>query len=224
MKVLLIDIVEHESIGLFLKKDLAVEYAQGYKQVYAQLEEAQYDTLVLNVADESRLSSCFTFLEKMSNENRTEGLLVILGHDNLHQRLILFSQGVDDVVLPQCHPLELIARIKAIIKRKKFHTRTKLYFANLIINFEERRVYVWNNPISLTKKEYEILLHLIANKNKVLTKESLAGYLWSDYSDRSDTFDFLFTHLKNLRRKLQAAKAELIIKNIYGVGYQIEEK
>lgn len=211
MKVLFIDIVEYELKSLFLKEGLTVEFAQGFKQVYAQLEEAQYDTLVLNVSDESRLSSSFTFLEKMSNENRTEGLLVIFRQDNLDQPLKLFSQGADDVVLPQCHPLELIDRIKAIIKRKKFHTRIKLYFANLVIYFEERRVYVWNNPISLTKKEYEILLHLIANKNRVLTKEALAGYLWSDYSDRSDTFDFLFTHLKNLRRKLQAAKAELII-------------
>lgn len=224
MKILLVNIDSDELRNSFNKEELAVEYAHSFKQVYTCLDEAQYDALVLNVPDEARLSSCFTFLEKLSNENRSEGLLVLFGQDNLDQRLKMFAVGADDVISPQCHYLELIARIKAIIKRKKFHSRTKLYFANLVIHFDERRVYVWNNPISLTKKEYEILLHLIANKNRVLTKESLAGYLWSDYSDRSDGFEFLFTHLKNLRRKLLSAKAELVIKNIYGVGYQIEEK
>lgn len=214
---------DKELLHFLNKGGMKAEYADSFRQVFSHIDDARYDAIVLDIANLSRLDSCFTFLEKMSNENRKEGLVVISAQDDLEQRLKLFELGADDVVTPKCHPSELVTRIRTIIKRKNFNTRNKLYFANLVIYFEERSVYVWNNPIDLTKKEYEILLHLIANKNRVLTKESLAGYLWSDYSEKSDSFDFLFTHIKNLRKKLLTAKAELIIKNIYGVGYQIEE-
>jgi DNA-binding response OmpR family regulator len=84
-------------------------------------------------------------------------------------------------------------------------------------------VLVWNNPINLTRKEYDILLYLISNKNRVVSKITLAEYIWGDNSSELDSFDTLFAHIKNLRKKLKSAKAEVDFKSIYGVGYQIVE-
>lgn len=223
MKILLINSAKilDELKSNLSTENIDAEYADTFKSGFEKLDSAIYDCILLS--PEITEKNTRELLEKFRNENRQDGLVVLCNGISKDSKLELFSKGADDVLHWPIDKDELIARIKAIVRRKKFNTKSKLYFANLVIEFESRKVFVWNNPISLTKKEYEILLHLIANKNRVVTKESLAGYLWSDYFDKSDSFDFLFAHLKNLKRKLKEAKAELVIKNIYGTGYQIEE-
>jgi DNA-binding response OmpR family regulator len=224
MKILLVnsDLIVGEKLRAFLIREKCdVELVQDFFKVYNRIETAVYDCVVIAISKE--LGNCDTLLTKMTNENRQEGIILLMDLIVLENRIKLFEAGADDLLTHPFDEGELFARIKAIVRRKKYNSRSKLYFANLVIDFELKRVFVWNNPISLTKKEYEILLHLIANKNRVLSKEDLAAYLWSDYSDKADSFDFVFAHLKNLKRKLKEAKAELIIKNNYGVGYQIEE-
>ena len=131
--------------------------------------------------------------------------------------------GADDYLTKPFYFSELNARIKAIVRRKQFKTNKLVRFANLIIDPDQYLVSVNDtNPISLTKKEYAILAHLVSNHKRVITKVALAEYIWGDYVDEAQSFDFLFSQIRNLKRKLKKAKAQVEIHNIYGVGYQIK--
>ena len=72
----------------------------------------------------------------------------------------------------------------------------------------------------LTKKEYDMLLYFIANKGKVITKNAIAEHLWNDNIDQADSFDFIYTHIKNLRRKIQDCTGRDYFKSVYGMGYK----
>ena len=132
--------------------------------------------------------------------------------------------GADDYLTKPFYFSELNARIKAIIRRKQFKTNRLVHYANLVIEPDQYIVGIDNleSPLSLTKKEYAILTHLINNHKRVITKVSLAEYIWGDYVDEVQSFDFLFSQIRNLRRKLKEAGANVEITNIYGVGYQIK--
>lgn len=225
MKILLIDKTNSEFNSFkkdFITHQFELEVSESFHAGFEKIETATFDCVI--VAPSVEEPNCKKLLEKLGNENRQEGIIVLVNGISKELKLSFFNLGADDVLHWPLDKDEWLARINAIVRRKKYSTKSKLYIANLVVDFESRRVFVWNNPINLTKKEYEVLLHLIANKSRVVSKESLAGYLWSDYSEKSDSFDFLFAHLKNLKRKLKEAKAELVIKNIYGIGYQIEEQ
>jgi len=130
---------------------------------------------------------------------------------------------VDDCLTAPIHPEELKARILAIIRRKKFNARHRIHFANLILDLDQKQVSVWNTAVSLTPKEYEILLYLIMNQKKTVSPAMLSEYLWGEASEEKESNNPLIAHIKNLRKKLKQAKAELEIKNLYAVGYQIVE-
>lgn len=223
MKVLIAeaDPLQAEIISHLEKQGFQVD-GVTVKQILEKLDLNFYDCLVIGISETEK--DVLHSLETLEREKRTEGVIILSPVNTLEFKVKLLDAGADDLLVKPVLLPELAARIKAVIRRKKFNTNGRLYFANLVIDFNLKKVLVWDNPLSLTKKEYEILLHLIANKNKVTSKESLADYIWGDeQAERSGSYDFLFAHIKNLKNKLKAAKAELVIKNIYGMGYQIEE-
>jgi len=79
---------------------------------------------------------------------------------------------------------------------------------------------VKDEEITLTRKEYELLLYFISNRNRVLNKESIAEHLWGDNIDMADSFDFIYTHIKNLRKKIMGKGSRVNIKSVYGMGYK----
>ena len=89
---------------------------------------------------------------------------------------------------------------------------------------DEMMMYVKDKLISLTKKEHELLLYFLSNQNKVLTKESIAEHLWGDHADMADSFDFIYSHIKNLRKKMTDNGAHDYLKSIYGVGYKLSSE
>jgi DNA-binding response OmpR family regulator len=222
MKVLILDSGNAKELGAIVHDGFDVESAESFEAGFDKIAEAVFDCILISARVSSEQST--RLLDWLVKENRQDATLAFVTSPDKELKLKLYAHGADDVLDWPLDADVLEAKIKAIVRRKKFNTRSRLYFANLVIDFEARKVFVWSNPINLTKKKYDILLHLVANKNTVVKKEELAGYLWSDYADKADSFDFLFAHLKNLKRKLKEAKAELVIKNSYGVGYIIEEQ
>ena len=130
--------------------------------------------------------------------------------------------GSDDYLAKPFHLSELNARVKAIIRRKSFEGSNEMTFNEIKIDLTSRSVFVNEKEITLTQKEYDLLMYFIANKNKVVTKNSIAEHLWGDDSDQSDSFDFIYTHIKNLRKKLLDKGCEDYITTIYGIGYNFK--
>ena len=86
----------------------------------------------------------------------------------------------------------------------------------------QRTVSVDHQVLDLTKSEYDILVYFFSNPKRVLTKESIAEHIWGDNMDLADSFDFIYSHIKNLRKKLKTAGGDDPIKAVYGVGYRLD--
>lgn len=223
MKILIVGTLQHvlkPSILIWEKEGWVCELALNFFQASEALSLYEYDCVLVLLEQECQL--LWDILCYLAPLNRTDGLIFMYEKISLSNKIKAFEQGADDCLEIPFSEEELYVRIKAIVRRKKFHTKNKIYFANLMIDINLHQVLVWDSVINLTKKEYEILLHLIANKNRVLSKTLLAEYLWGNIDDMN-SFDMLFAHMKNLRKKLKEAKAEIEIKNSYNIGYQIVE-
>jgi DNA-binding response OmpR family regulator len=166
----------------------------------------------------------FDLLEALHKEGKTNGVIILSARDSLDDKLKGLGLGADDYLTKPFYFSELNARIKAIIRRKQFKTNKVVNFSNLVIEPDQHLIGVNNldSPISFTKKEFALLSYLINNHKRVLSKVSLAEYIWGDYVDEAQSFDFLFSQIRNLKRKLKEAGAEVEINNIYGIGYQIK--
>lgn len=159
-------------------------------------------------------------LKEMKTAGKPEGILIISAKNSLEDKIAGLNMGADDYLTKPFHLPELGARVAAIIRRKTFDGAVVLQMDKLTLNLAERTVIGDGRPIDLTRKEYELLVYFTGNKNKVVTKEAIAEHLWGDHIDMADNYDFLYTHIKNLRRKLLQAGCPDYIKAIYGMGYK----
>lgn len=150
------------------------------------------------------------------------GILIISAKDSLDDKLNGLNLGADDYLTKPFHLAELNARIKAIYRRRNFDGESTVTFHEITANTESRQVFVHEKTLNLTKKEYELLLFFLANQNKVLTKSQITEHLWSDYLDTMDNLDFVYTHIKNLRKKIESAGGDNYIKTVYGIGYKFQ--
>lgn len=224
MKILLADNepqTYQQVVSFFEKEGYLYDAVRTCSAASEKVDLYEYDCILLdlNLPDAPGIK----LLEQLNHNERTDGIIILSAFSVLEEKLKAFALGADDYLTKPFDLPELHARINAVVRRKKFQTKNKVYFANLVIDIQLKTVFIWDKPINLTKKEYEILLHLIANKNRVISKDTLAEYLWGEHADNVDSYDFLFAHIKNLRKKLKEAKAEIEIKNIYKTGYQIIE-
>jgi DNA-binding response OmpR family regulator len=128
--------------------------------------------------------------------------------------------GADDYITKPFHLSELNARIKAIYRRKNFNNKKLLECKEIKIDTDACEVSVLDTKLELTKKEYELLVYFISNQNRVVTKQSIAEHLWGDQADFYDSFDFVYQHIKNLRKKIIQSGGGDYINTIYGMGYK----
>jgi two-component system response regulator QseB len=196
-----------------------VEIAPTYAQAHEKIKLYQYDCVVvdLTLPDGNGLD----LVRALKADNSTAGVLIISARAALDDRLSGLELGADDYLVKPFHLSELNARLKSIIRRRQFQGQQQLVFRDLVAWPGDARVSVHGMPLTLTKKEYDLLLYLLANPNRVLTKEAIAEHLWGDEADASDSFDYVYTHLKNLRKKLQEHGAGDYIQTIYGLGYRL---
>ncbi len=177
-----------------------------------------YDCILLdiNLPDVSGL----TILEKIKSNNKTDGVIIITAKNSLEDKVRGLNLGADDYLAKPFFMPELIARVSAIIRRKQFNGSNKIVFREIDIDILGKSVTVHNNEIDLTRMEYALLVFLIANKNRVVSKNAIAEHLSGDDAELLDKFDFIYSHMKNLKRKLTEAGSEDYIKTVYGLGYK----
>lgn len=194
------------------------EGAKTLRNAKEKLEKHTYDCVVLdlNLPDGNGLS----IITKIKELKSKTGILILSANNSLDDKLDGLELGADDYLTKPFHLAELNARIKSILRRNKFEGDDLLTFNEIIIDTSSKDVRINNILIKLTKKEYELLLFLITNKNRVVTKQSISDHIWGDYVDIYDSFDFIYSHLKNLRKKIVEKGGQDYIKTVYGIGYK----
>jgi DNA-binding response OmpR family regulator len=178
----------------------------------------KYDCVILDISlpDGNGLD----LIREMKSKRLTGGILILSAKSSLDDKLTGLKIGADDYLTKPFHFAELSARINSIYRRNNFLGLNEIIFNEIKINTEDNQVYVNDKLLTLTKKEYDLLLFFIANRNRIITKESIVEHLWGDNVILTDSFDFVYTHVKNLRKKIVTADGRNYIKCIYGFGYK----
>ena len=178
----------------------------------------KYDCIILDIGlpDGNGLD----LIQQMKSNRLTGGILILSAKSSLDDKLTGLKIGADDYLTKPFHFAELSARINSIHRRNNFLGMNEIVFNELKINTDDNQVYVNDKLIILTKKEYDLLLFFMANRNRIVTKESIVEHLWGDNVILTDSFDFVYTHVKNLRKKIVSAEGKNYIKCIYGFGYK----
>jgi DNA-binding response OmpR family regulator len=221
MKVL---IVEDEK--QLVKSMVQALRQEGYvcEQAYSAAEANEkvmifdYDCILLDIGlpDGNGLK----ILESLKASKKTDGVIIITAKNSLDDKVRGLNLGADDYLSKPFFMPELIARVSAIIRRKRFDGNNKLSFREISIDLLAKSAFVNDKEIDLTPMEYALLIFLIANKNRVVSKNAIAEHLSGDDAELLDKFDFIYSHMKNLKKKLTEAGSEDYIKTVYGLGYK----
>ncbi|MFT3948504.1 MAG: response regulator transcription factor [Agriterribacter sp.] len=189
-----------------------------YSEAIDKVESFEYDCILLDISlpDGSGLK----ILEALKKDHKTDGVIIISAKDSLDDKITGLKLGADDYLPKPFHLSELSARIEAVIRRKTFQGNNTLTLNELSFDLSARIVSVNDNPVDLTRKEYDLLLYLVSNKNRVISRHAIAERISGDSADVYDNFDFIYAHVKNLKKKLSVAGCEDYIQSIYGIGYK----
>lgn len=223
MKILIIEDEPElsKSIATYLKdEEYLCETAFDFQTALQKTDVYDYDCILLDITLPG--GSGLDILKELKANNKADGVLIISAKNAIDDRVLGLKLGADDYLSKPFHLSELGARIAAIIRRRNFLGSHIVLFNEISIDTGLRQASVGNVVLALTRKEYEMLLYFISNKRKVISKNALAEHLWGD--DIYGNVDFIYTHIKNLRKKMQDAGAGDYLKSIYGMGYKFSEQ
>lgn len=223
MKILLIE--DEKELALDIAAYLShqnhlCEIAVTFDQAIEKIELYAYDCILLDIMlpDGNGLE----ILKILKEQNKQEGVIIISAKNSIEDKVTGLQIGADDYLTKPFHLSELAARIHSIVRRKQFNSSNIIKQNEITVDILGKTVKVEETELNLTKKEYELLLFFIGNKNRVISKSALAEHLSGDIADMFDNFDFVYAHVKNLKKKLAEAGCNNYIKTIYGTGYKWE--
>jgi len=221
MKILIIEDEKQlvKSVAQALRGEGYVcEIAYTAAEANEKISMFEYDCILLdiNLPDGNGLS----VLETIKSSNKTDGVIIITAKNSLDDKVKGLNLGADDYLSKPFYMPELIARVYAIIRRKRFDGNNKISFHEIAVDLSGKSVVVGNSELDLTRMEYSLLIFLMANKNRVVSKNAIAEHLSGDDAELMEKFDFIYSHIKNLKRKLTDAGSQDYIKTVYGLGYK----
>jgi DNA-binding response OmpR family regulator len=196
------------------------ESVLNFKDAVEKIELYDYDCIVLDIMLPG--GSGLQILKYLKENNKTDGVIIISAKDSLEDKIHGIELGADDYLTKPFHLSELSVRVAAIIRRKNFQGKSIIIAGDMEIDTLGKSISIHGENVELTQKEFQLLLFLIINKNKVISKNAIAEHLWGDDMDIASNFDFIYAHIKNLRKKIVAAGGEDRIRSIYGVGYKMQ--
>jgi len=198
-----------------------VEHAAKFQEASEKINDYLYDLVIVDIGlpDGNGLG----LIQEIRERNLDTGILIVTAKNAIEDKVKGLELGADDYITKPFHKAELNARIRSILRRKKFNGSNVLQTNELKVDVIASQAYVNTTPLSLTKKEYDLLLYFMYNRNRLLTKESIAEHLWGDHIDEADSFDFIYNHIKNLRKKIVNAGGTNYIHSMYGMGYKFSE-
>jgi DNA-binding response OmpR family regulator len=197
------------------------EIAENYKSALEKISVYIYDIILLDIGLPD--GNGIELIKKVKNIDTQTGIIIISARNSTEDKVKGLDFGADDYLSKPFELSELNSRIKAVLRRKQFKGENIIRFNEIEINTDSKSIFVNKNECIFTNKEYELMLFLIVNKKRVLTKEAIAEHLWQDNIDLSDNFDFIYTHLNNIRKKIRNNGGADYIKTLYGMGYKFTE-
>lgn len=221
MKLLLIE--DEKELALSIQKYLTgkafvCEWVYNKQDAIEKLSIYDYDCILLDLMLPD--GNGFDILKELKRQNKAEGVIIISAIETLETKIEGLEIGADDYLTKPFHLSELLVRIQALIRRKNFKGSNTVSFNEIQIDILSKTVKVNNKIIDTTKKEIDLLLYLIGNENRVLSKSAIAEHLSGDMADMLDNHDFVYAHIKNLKKKLNEAGSRDYIKSVYGLGYK----
>ena len=201
-----------------IKARYVVETASTLDEARSKLLLYEYDCVLLDIMlpDGNGLSLLKELADKKINRN----VIILSARDSVDDKIEGLELGADDYLPKPFHLAELHARIRSLMRRRRDGEHT-ICLGNIELNPDLFSVKVGGKTLDVSRKEFDILHYLISRPDRVVSKEALAEAVWGDYIDQSDNFDFIYAHMKNLRKRLKAASADIELKTVYGFGYKI---
>ncbi len=224
MKILLIEdeVQLAQTIISYLQLEgYQCEWAKVWDEGDEKIYIYTYDCALIDITLPG--GSGLQLVKQLKQSHPETGIIIISAKNSIDDKITGLDLGADDYMTKPFHLAELNSRLKSIQRRRKFGGSQEIIFNEICILPEEQMVMVYGHKVILTKKEYDLLLFFISNKNRVLTKEAIAEHLWGDHSDMLDSFDFIYSHIKNLRKKLEEKGSQDYIQTIYGAGYKFSQ-
>ncbi len=224
MKVLIIEdekALSESILGYLQSEHYTCETALDFNAALEKISLYDYACIILDITLPG--GSGLELLRELKANQKAEGVLIISARNSLDEKIQGLKSGADDYLTKPFHLSELAARVSAIIRRKSFDGKNSLRFGEIQLDLQQKTVNIDAQILDLTRKEYDLLLYFISNKNKVISKGAIAEHLWGDNMDMADNYDFIYTHIKNLRKKLIQAGAPDYIRSIYGMGYKLTD-
>lgn len=220
MKILLIE--DEPSLLVAMRHYLEgeqynVSTASNFRKASEKVHDYAYDCVIVDITlpDGNGLA----IVNELKAAHSQAGIIIVSAKNSLDDKLNGLDLGADDYLTKPFHLPELNARIRSLMRRRQHQGEMHLCFGDITIMPNRKHVLVANQPVDLTGKEYELLLFLVTNKNRLLSKAAIVEHVWGDYMDGIDSHDFLYTHVRNLRRKLLDAGSPDYITTRYGAGY-----
>ncbi|MBO9700256.1 MAG: response regulator transcription factor [Sporocytophaga sp.] len=225
MKVLIIEDekeLRYDMVSYLSQEGFLCESAKNYSEAIDKIGVYEYDCYVVDIMLPG--GTGLDLVKAIKSQKHQGGIIIVSAKNSIEDKIVGLEIGSDDYLTKPFHLSELNARIKSIIRRRSFNGNNEIQFNEIRILPDSRQVYINGKEIALTAKEYDLLLFFIANKGRVIPKDSIAEHLWGDYMDQADSFDFIYTHIKNLRRKLVQQGAKDYLNTVYGIGYKFQSE
>lgn len=197
------------------------EQAFNYNEARMKVGVYAYDCILLDLMLPG--GDGLDILRFIRQRNNQAGVIIISAKGSLDDRIKGLEIGADDYLSKPFALPELSMRVYALIRRKNFTANNKVSSNGITIDLLEKSARVGDSTLQLTPTEYELLLFFITNRNRVVSKEAIAEHLSGEMADLLDNFDFIYSHIKNLKAKMAKAHVVDCIKTIYGTGYKWTE-
>ena len=201
------------------KERFIVETAVDYPTALQKINDYDYDCILLDIMLPG--GNGLSILEKLKKLKKRESVIIVSAKDSIEDKVTGLDLGADDYLAKPFHLAELHARVKSVIRRHQTDGNTEIEIENLILHPDDHTVFINGEELKLNRKEFDLLYYFVTNPNRLINKTTLAEAVWGDNIDQADSLDFIYSQVKNLRKKMKNAEAIPEIKAVYGFGYKL---
>ena len=201
------------------KERFVVETAAEYSTALQKINDYDYDCILLDIMLPG--GSGLSILEELKKLKKRESVIIVSAKDSIEDKVTGLDLGADDYLAKPFHLAELHARVKSVIRRHQTDGNTEIEIENLTVRPDDHNVFINGEELKLNRKEFDLLYYFVTNPNRLINKTTLAEAVWGDNIDQADSLDFIYSQVKNLRKKMKTADAIPEIKAVYGFGYKL---